>query len=509
MDIREILRQLRAQESIHAIARNMGLHRKTVRRYKRWAEQNGLLVGELPNAGMIETLVAQQLGSVTPPQQCSSVEPYRALVASLVEQGVDGTVIWRRLQERGYAGSLSSIYRFVNRLCPPALAESYVRVEREPGEEAQVDFGYVGELLDEQGQAHRAWAFVMVLAWSRHLYVEFVFDQRVETWLQCHVNAFSCFGGSPRRVVLDNLKAAIVRRTQDEVQVQQAYRELAEHYGFVLSPCRPRTPRHKGKVERSVQYVQRSLLAGCSPMSLQQANVAARTWCMTVAGQRLHGTTKQMPLERFEHTEQAMLRPLPNQPYDRAVWKQVKLHRDGHVVFEGAYYSVPFRYVGQVLWVRGGLRDVQVYDEQRQLLLTTHERATQAGQRLTHPAHLPPEKLPGLLLTAEGAQAAARDIGPATAEVVQTLLADSLLDQRDNVRRLLHLRERYGDTRLEAACVRALYFGDPSLLTLRRILERGLDQAALPAPPAAQNTSHRFARTAVELLGNLFGGRRT
>jgi transposase len=504
MENREIVRQLRAGESIQAIARNMGLHRKTIRRYKRWAEQQGLLVGELPAGLGLERLMSEEFKANVPPQQMSTVEPYDELVKDLVRQEVDGTVIWRRLQERGYTGSWSSIYRYLHRLNPPGVGEVYVRVEVEPGEEGQVDFGYVGYLLDEDGQAHKAWAFVMVLGWSRHMYVEFVFDQRVETWLKCHANAFEFFEGTPRRVVLDNLKAGILRRTQEDAHVQQAYRECAEHYGFILSPCRPRTPEHKGKVERSVQYVQRAFMAGRGPLMRRDANRLVRSWCCTEAGLRIHGTTKQKPLDRFIETEGSGLRALPAQRYDRAVWKSVKLHRDCYLVFEGAFYSAPFRLVGQTLLVRGGTQDVQIYTQDQQWV-ATHDRASAPGERLTHPAHLPPEKAPGVLLTPDTMQAAASDIGPSTARLVQTLLDDPLLDRRDNVRRVLALRERYGDYRLEAACERALHFGDPSLLTLQRILEKGLDQQPLPVNPSTNGAGRTFARTAVEILGSLFG----
>lgn len=506
MDIREILYQLRAGESERAISRATGIHRKTIHQYHGWAKQAGLLTGELPNNEALEKRVEAEIGAYPAPLQVSSVEPYRSQVESLAAQGVDGTVIWRRLQERGYTGSLSSVYRFLNREKPGHGPDIVVRVEREPGEEAQVDFGYAGEMVDEaSGKMRKSWAFVMTLAWSRHMYVEFVFDQRVETWLDLHRKALEYFGGIPKRIVLDNLKAAIARASQDDPQVQRAYRECAEHYGFIIAPCRPRTPQHKGKVERGVQYVKRSFLSGREGGSVAQANQEVKEWCLTVAGQRVHGTTKQVPLDQFEQTERAALQPLPVQAYDQAVWKTVKLHRDCHIVFDGAFYSAPFRLVGQTLLVRGGTRDVRIYTQGQQLV-ATHDRASQAGQRLTHPDHLPPEKLPGLLFNADVAQQTALGIGASTGQVVQTLLADPVLDRRDHVRRLLALRDSIGNERLEAACGRALHFGDPSLVTVKRILEKGLDRQPIPSGEPETVPGRTFARSAVELLGHLFGG---
>ena len=129
--------------------------------------------------------------------------------------------------------------------------------------------------------------------------------------------------------------------------MQLAYRECAEHYGFLIAPCRPGTPRHKGKVEQGgVHYVKRNFLAGRPPTPLPQANGEVRTWCQRTAGERVHGTTKERPLARFAETEQARLKPLPEAPYDLAIWKVAKISRDGHVTFEQAYYSAPYRLVG-------------------------------------------------------------------------------------------------------------------------------------------------------------------
>jgi hypothetical protein len=175
------------------------------------------------------------------------------------------------------------------------------------------------------------------------------------------------------------------------------------------------------------------------------------------------------------------------------------------VVFDNAYYSAPFRLVGQKVQVRGGTREVKIYSADYQLI-ATHERAQKPGERLTHPAHLPPEMLPGLYLDRPGCQATAADIGPATAQVVETLLADPVVERLPIARRLLALRDPYGDERLEAACARALRFDDPSYKTVKGILQQGLEAVVEP-PPAATLPARVFVRSATELLGDLFGGR--
>lgn len=509
LDIRELLLQLRKHPSDRAVAQQLNLHRQTVKRYRTWAQAHGLLDQQpLPSLGELEQLVLATLPEKPPPQNISSVEPYREVVQALRRQKTEMTAIHARLTERGFTGSYSAVRRFVHVLEPKAPAEVFVRVETVPGEQAQVDFGYAGKMLDPTtGALRKTWAFVMTLSFSRHQYVEFVFDQTVATWLLCHRHAFEFFGGVVAEVVLDNLKAAIIRACFDDPLVQQSYRECAEHYGFLIAPCRPATPQHKGKVEQGgVHYVKRNFLGGRAPTSVTQANQDVRRWCLTTAGQRIHGTTKARPLVRFQEAEQAALRRLPAAPYDLAVWAQVTVPADGHIVFAHSYYSVPLdQPKGTQLLVRGGAQQVVIFDQHHQWV-TTHDRATQPGQRLTHPDHLPPEKLHGLFLDRQHCQTAAADIGPATSQIVNGLLNDPVLNRLRTAGRLLKLRERYGDQRLEAACDKALEYDEPAYATVKRILAGGLESNRLSTQPLLTQPARTFARTAGELLGHLFGG---
>ncbi|MFC2023781.1 IS21 family transposase [Chloroflexota bacterium] len=504
MDIREVLRQMREGQSDRAVAKATGMDRKTVARYRSWATEQGLLAGRLPPLGELHRLLEETVPSAPPPQNVSSVEPYGELVVELRKRRVEIAAIYQRLRERGYSGSYSSVRRFVRRL-EPLTPEVTVRVETPPGDEAQVGFGYTGQMVDpDTGELRRAWAFVMTLSWSRHQYVEFVFNQKVGTWLRLHRNAFAFFGGVPKRIVVDNLKAAIAHPCWHEPQAQQSYRECAQHYDFLIAACRPRTPQHKGKVEKGgVHYVKRNLLGGRQPTAITQANREVKRWALTTAGNRTHGTTKEKPLERFE-VERAALRPLPDRPYDLAVWKKVKLHRDCHLVFEQAYYSAPFRLVGQTLWVRGGSQEVQVFTQDYKLV-ATHPRAQQDGRRQTHTDHLPRHKVPGLMLTRNACRLQASEIGPATHQVVGRMLDHRPEDRLRTAARLLRLVDRFDRERLEAACVRALRFNDLKYPTIKRILEEGMD---LEKPPVTDSPPPglTFARSAEELVGHLAGG---
>jgi transposase len=501
MDIREILNHIRAQSSDRQVARDTGHNRRTIRRYREWAEAEGLLAGELPCLEELQARMKTSLPERVPPQNQSSLETYREVIEKWEKANVEVAAMHQRLRERGYTGSYAAVWRFVRRLKEDDETDVTVRVETKPGEEAQVDFGYGGMMIDpETGKQRKTWAFVMTLAWSRHQYVEFVWDQKIATFLRCHRNAFEFFGGTPERVRIDNLKAAILKAVFDDPQVQQSYRECAEHYGFLIAPNRPATPQHKGKVEQGgVHYVKRNFLGGREATRITQANRDVLVWCQTTAGLRIHGTTKEKPLERFEQIEREILDPLPESPYDLTIWKHVKVYRDCYVAFDQAFYSVPYRlYPGRV-WICGGSRQVRIYDEKYNLK-ATHERASQAGQRLTNLAHLPPTKVPGLIQDRDSLLVESETVGPALQQIVQTLLNDPVLYRIPTAGRLMRLKNKFGAQRLEAAAQRALWFEDPSYKTVKRILTEGLDREELPLPVCLPPAT-TFARSADELVG--------
>jgi hypothetical protein len=184
---------------------------------------------------------------------------------------------------------------------------------------------------------------------------------------------------------------------------------------------------------------------------------------------------------------------LPPAPYDLAIWKSVKLHRDGYVVFDAALYSAPYRLLGQTLRVRGGSQQVRI-DTGDYPLVATHPRAQHPGDRLTHPDHLPPAKAPGVLWTRATCRALAAEVGPATTELVSTVLDDRVVDRHARVIRMLRLRSQVGETRLEGACARLLAFGVETQAP-----------ALVPLVPLETPTPARtVVRSAAELLGQLF-----
>jgi len=512
MDVQTLLGRVRGHQSDRGIARAMKISRTTVKKYRTWFEAEGFVTRDpMPALSELHQRLRAVFGDSNPPQNQSSIASSRDEIQRWLEQGLRPRIIFQKLNVRpGFTASESAVYRLCQKIKASQPPEVFVRIETAPGEVAQVDFGEVRTLFDSATQTlRRTWAFTMVLAWSRHQFVEFVFDQSLTTWLLCHQHAFEFFGGVPKRIVLDNLKAAIIQAyTRDhDAEVTRAYAECAEHYGFLIDPCLPKHPQHKGKVERGgVQYVQQSLVPLLEPnTSLVEANAQARQWVLAKAGLRIHGTTHQVPLTRFAQTEQHALLPLPRTAYDPALWKQVKLHRDGHVVFEKAFYSAPCRFVGQTLWLRAGMREIRLFSDDFQLI-ATHGRATQAGQRMTQLDHLPPEKVRGLTASRELCRAQAQDIGPATIQVVDELLEARPVDKMRTALRVLDLADRYSPARLEAACTRGLAFGDTSLVTLKRILAEGLELVTLPLPLPPPQEALVFVRAPEEFAQAVSGG---
>lgn len=504
--LRDLIHRLRSGQSQRQVARDLGLARETVHKYQQWAARQSFLTPGTPFPD--DAALSAALGEAPRlPTEPSSVEPYRERVQELLAQGVEMTAIFARLRDDyGYRGSYSSVRRFVAHLAPPE-AKVVLRVHSAPGEEAQVDFGDVGELYDPRGGRLRtAYIFVATLCYSRHQYAELVFDQKVPTWIALHRHAFEAWGGVPRRIVPDNLKAAVVRILIDEPVLGEAYRRMALHYDFLVSPTRPGTPQHKGKTENGVHYVQRNFMAGQEFADIDLANQRLKVWTREVAGARLHGTTHQAPWRMFVEQERAALLPLPAEPFTLCEVRPVKVHPDCHVTLDGSFYSVPYAYVpggsldkGQPLDAYISERIVEIYAGLE--LVATHLRAHTAGEWHTRLEHYPREKALYLERTPQRCRELATQIGPATSQVVASLLAQRPLDRLRSVQSILRLQESVGAIRLEAACMRALYFGDVTYRRIKQILNAALDREPLPESPAAPaHKEFTFARSAAEFF---------
>ena len=498
---RQVLVRMRQGDTDREIARAGLMGRPKAARLRAIAADQGWLDPEAPLPD--DAAIAAVVGAARRARSTiSTVEPYRGLVERWAASEVSGVVIHAALvREHGYRGSASSVYRMLARIGASRPPEATVPLNFAPGEAAQVDFGAGPVLLDPAvGEMRRTWCFVMTLAWSRHQYLEFVWDQTVATWLGCHRRAFEWFGAVPERLIIDNPKCAITRACIHDPLVQRAYAECAEGYGFRIDPCPPADPQKKGIVEAGVKYVKRNFLPLRQFRDLADLNAQARRWVMEEAGVRLHGTTREQPLERFA-VERPLLRPLPPIAPDLGTWHRVVVHRDCHVQFDRRLYSVPFALVGKRLWLRATDSFIAIYEDYR--LVANHLRARKLGERLTVTAHLPPEAQAFFARDRRWCVARAAEIGPATAGLIERLLSDRIVERLRAAQGVLRLAETYTPARVEAACVRALYHASPFFRTVKTILKGGYDAAPLPTAGSTESayaTGARFARNAGQLF---------
>lgn len=479
-EYRNVLVRMRLGDSNRQIAKAKLMGRRKAEELRKLAQAKGWLDKERPlpdDAVLVQALKGETPES--PAVAASSVEPFRDQVAAWRAAGIQGTTIHKALvRNHGFPGSYSAVRRFIQGL-EAATPCATVILEFAPGEAAQVDFGSGPSLPDERtGELKKTWVFVMTLCHSRHQYAEVIWRQDVETWLACHRRAFEWFGGVVRRVIIDNAKCAIVRACSRDPEVQRAYAECAEGYGFKIDPCPPREPQKKGRVEAGVKYIKRAFFPLRQFRNIDDANAQLHQWILEEAGNRIHGSTRRQPLALFEQGDKPLLQALPDVPPTLAVWAKVKVHRDAHVQYRKALYSVPFRRVGQSLWLKATATTIQLYCEHE--LVATHPRLHRPGQRSTVDDHMPPEALAYKLRDPQWCLQAARRVGPDCLDLVNRLFADKVLENLRAVQGLLGLKKKYGAARLEAACTRALAYDNPRYRAVKTILEKGLDQHADP-----------------------------
>jgi transposase len=343
--------------AIRRIARELKLHRHTVRHYI--AESKAApKCTTISTAGSDPKCTISTAGKTGRKSLCDSVAQ---VIEEKAAQGLTAQRIYQDLKlELQFAGSYESVKRFVRRLRKVAPGRVW-RIEVAAGEEAQVDFGLGAPIMASEGRKRRTWIFRIVLSYSRKGYSEAVLRQDTETFIRCLENAFRHFQGVPRTLNLDNLKAAVLKADFADPELNPKLLEFARHYGVVALPCLPRTPEHKGKVENSVGYVKSNALAGRTFVGLSSENEFLARWEKTVADVRIHGTTRRQVAQLFEEEKKHLL-PLPPMLFPLFKEAPRTVHRDSYVEVDKAYYAVPPEYIGQEVWARWDGREVRVFN---------------------------------------------------------------------------------------------------------------------------------------------------
>ena len=291
--------------------------------------------------------------------------------------------IFQRLGEAGFDGGLTIVKQYVNRV-RPRRQEAFLRLDFAAGECAQVDWGEWGTIA--VGSTRRRLSFfVMVLCYSRRMYLEFTVSQQMEFFLACHENAFAAFGGVPARLMIDNLKSAVLQRLVGTAPVfNPKYLDFSEHWGFKISPCNVRAGNEKGRVENGVGYVKKNLLEGLELPDFAAMQPRAATWVNTVADVRIHATTHERPVDRFEG-ERAHLHRLNPAGYDLARVCCVRATKQFRVPLDSNHYTVPSRYAGLPLTLKAHAERVCIYDGDQ--LIARHARSMDRHQDIEDPDH--------------------------------------------------------------------------------------------------------------------------
>jgi transposase len=414
-------------------------------------------------------------------------EPYIAVIREILQRHprLRATRLLEMLRDRGFTGSIYQLRRAVPAL-RPTPREAFFRLTTLPGEQAQVDWASFGKV--QVGQARRDLScFVMTLSYSRAFYLEFFFDQRMENFLQAHVNAFAFFGGPPRHLLYDNLKSAVLARHGDLIRFHPRLLELCGHYHFAALPCQPRRGNEKGRVERTIRYVRESFFAAREFVTLSLLNQQAWDWRDRVTLARpWPGDDVQRVGDIFDE-ERPRLLPLPAHPFETDLVQTVRSGKTIYVRFDLNDYSIPPAYVCRTLTLVASATQVRLLDGAT--AIARHVRSYERHQRIDDPAHLAAlleQKRKALGATAHGRLAHAV---PDIATFLDAAFQRGESPARQTTQLLL-LLDDYGTTALADAVREALANNTPRATSVAFILSRRVRRTRVPLPVDLSRAPH-------------------
>lgn len=488
-EILDILRRAQANDSIRRIARATGVARNTVRNYLRLAAEHSF--SETVASDQLQEIAlaifravhgigdrdGAQLGAAAP------LIPHRDLIGDWLEKdSLTLTKAHIKLGRMGVAVTYSTLYRYAREAFGFGGPKVTVRMaETAPGEVAQVDFGQMGLIYDpDTGRRRKLHALVVTLVYSRHQYVYLTHRQDLNALIAGIEEAWEFFGGVARRLVLDNMKVAVVKADRHDPVFNKTFQEYSQHRGFIIDPAPVRHPEAKGCVENQVKYVRGNFFAGEEFIDRDHAQREAIRWCRTTAGLRLHGTTRKRPLLVFEQEEQKTLLPVSPERFDVPVFADCTVHRDHHIQFQRAIYSLPTQYIGKEVFVRGDSALVRIYYQQQ--LIRTHPKK-KPGERSTIYEDYPKEKSAYAKRDVNYYISTAKGNGERQGAFMAELLAGDVpwafLRQAQS---LLRLNDKYGSPRVNNACARALSFGLMNVKRVEGIIKQAMERESATAP---------------------------
>jgi transposase len=455
----EILRLYHAEKwRVGTLARQLGVHHNTVRRV-------------LAQAGQ-----APGLASVRP----SRVDPFVPLIQATLEKypTLRASRLYAMVRERGYPGGPDHFRHVVARYRPAPAAEAYLRLRTLPGEQAQVDWGYFGKL--PVGRAERAlWGFVMVLSYSRQIFLRFFFGNAMANFLRGHVAAFESWTGVPRVLLYDNLKSAVLERIGQAIHFNPTLLDLAAHYRFEPRPVAVARGNEKGRVERAIRYIRESYFAARSFRDLADLNAQATAWCAGAAADRLCPEDRTRRVREVFAEEQPRLLALPDNPFPCEEREETTVRRWPYVRFDLNDYSVPYTYVRRAVVVHATLEGVRIVDGTT--VIATHPRSHDQGQQIEQPEHI------AELVACKRAARHHRGLDRLHHACAHTAAFFAAVAARQGnlgaaTTGLVKLLDLYGAGALDAALGTALQAQATHLAAVRQILEQRRYAQAQPPP---------------------------
>jgi len=485
-DLVELFRRWDAGESVSAMSNQLGLDRKTVRKYVGVAVAAGLAPGV---GGGVDEWVAR-IGELFPDRADTRLrrsswavfDEHEAWIRAQLDAQVTMATIWQRLRDEYHVeGSERSLNRWVAATIDPVdraeVKATGLMPASPPGEVGQIDYGLMGTWESpDGGRRVRVQAWIMTMPCSRHMFVYPTIRMRQPDWEAAHVACFAFLGGVPRRLVCDNLATGVLKPDLYDPTINRSYQQLTSWYGTLADPARVARPKDKPLVERMVQYVRGSWWRGRMFTSLEQMRLDAVAWCHRVADAR---QVRAMPGgtvgDVFTAVEAPALLPLPARPFEVAEWTTGKVAPDCHVSVKGCLYSVPYRLIGQHLQVRLTDQVAEFYYQRN--LVKTHPRGG-PRERRTDIDDYPPAHAAWLHKDAVHVRAAAARIGPACKTLIEQRMSINALAAFRACAGIVRLAEHHDPAIVEAACRIALQVKDTSYRTIKNLVTQGA-----PEPP--------------------------
>ena len=498
IEIREMLRRFCLGDGVRAIARATRSDRKTVAKYVTAAVAAGLRRGDaVPTDEQVMAVVA----AIRPPAvgrpaaMPDRLVVHQEQIAAWLADGLRLTKIHRRLHAQGVTVPYSSLHRFAQARLGFGTPSFTVRVaDPPPGEAAEIDFGVLGLWPDPiLERRRRVYGLLITLCFSRYAFLAISLRQDLAAVLDGLEAAWTFFGGVVRRLVADNLAPVVARADRYTPGINRVFLEYAQYRGFLVDPAVPAHPTGKPKVERGIPYARQDFFRGETFYDLAELQRRALVWSRDIAGTRVHGTTRQVPRVVFETVEHPALLPLAPEPFDRPMWAWATVHPDHHIQFRRALYSVPTRYLGHRVEVRGDARLVRIYEHGE--VIKVHPPQPPGG-RATDYTDYPAERAPYAMRAPDACWRRAEEVGPAVGQFARVLLSGTFPWARlRQAQKLLRLADRYGAARLNAACARALAFELLDVRRVERIVRTALEREPTPTERGAVvPLPARFAR---------------